>query len=1573
MYPEGLTYEWTVRSSEETVHPLDLTDHNVLASSSRFMPSIVLHEGVLVPGIEYVFQLAAWDNIGTGAVQTTVQVNAPPRGGWVEVAPNAGLAYTDIFELAAPGWVDEELPLWFQYSCQAGGKTLILNEFSPLPPPGSALSSAMPLEGPEALAYQVTVHVTVRDSLGATSGAERNITVTSPTGSDGDTEALMRGLVEGVGDSLLSGDSVHAMVLVDSVAHLLGVSPEDSMPQEGGEPSGASNVSASAAAMRRELLAQVAQVKEGAFPTTSVVERFAMSVSTLSSDVRELSDDAQAQSLGLLKGLVQDTQSVGVQLSQGAAQSLCSGLASLNGVRNATRAGNVAEIMAAMARSMLDGKAAGEGASEVARSIGSEPESVLYTEPLKTAGAAVAFPSILADELVESTESERGACNSTNAMGNSTECDEEAERRHGEAGGIDVDTRLMVMSEADPHREMLHFDALVTSGVTTIAMTLPDSGADVAVQGLSEAITFSLQLNGAQGPPGGEVEGAMRCAFWNETLGAYSTAGCTQLPNPAPAGASLLWRTEQVAELPAGLSSAWVLAPGELTQSCVESFGAVWAEYGGADLGLRKYLSNSSACELALPGNEFGCWWNWTHQDVLDSAILLTIVWGIMGGALYLAMCSACENNEIRRALLNKLTKRTGTGKHSFRLTPYGAWLWTMFAEDRDGQAGTVSLKRKRSIRKARQDGEISEMRLHVEQKLRDDPKMLSSSLLWDKMQGMNRFKLASKIVRLSLMGMKQAEDEKLIKGPWVKPHEHSRSPFPLHRLQNEAWCIDTEVYSDRSVQPFSSPVMEVAHAPNAAGTAAWQTACSLREMHSQLSNVDDASRGIAHSIPYWSSQRPAGTRGGATHVAENFLGNNEANSGKAPSEYPTSEQRRSPRLLQHRPDDDEEEEASRGSRVSDASSGPLLESPPRNSVDSDAYIPTRAPPPNVVTVLMDMQQSEYDSPRILFTPPETFKAEEKHDADDADDMFRLRHLVRSTQLRQKMISPNLDDSAAPSKSRRRTEQSDYRPRVRDGAARLENGDLRSKAHPSASTAPDVQPHTTSWLSSASLLETDVSRQPLTPAAEPLTPAAGHSGLGTPEEPQADHHPGHDADCPTSSGDLGPAVAHGPSSLQPNPSVMESIAAHVTLDNAALGVPNAEPRRPGSVHTVGPDEPGEAREQNEHEGPTCLAVASDETALMGGAEAKRLPTKQVEKWIHSQLRTAVLLSKQLHLYLGQATSRKLLEGFMTSLRGHQSSEAVKPLDPEDPAPVKAWDPTLRRRLCVRLRAVCVMIRILHETQDLSQSNHLCKLLNLSMTSMRLRIPMEEMRQMVKDNVELGAMASNETFSNALDERKSGFLQDAARKSHKKMVLIRKNRKHKLRRASNFRETHTSAQEEPLESMIGTAVVIAYLETTRVVKAHQLELQVKSLNKTEWEFKGQTFMWYLTAFRVMMSTIHSKTGWFYRCIIWNLLFLQQRNGSFRISSTLATVLAAGDTTDITTRNPTDESAYSLWATMCVIERCLTLPFTWIINPEAPIEDRCSVTSIAKEFVDTEFINVRMLAPTVAEQPSLASPA
>ncbi|KAK3245640.1 hypothetical protein CYMTET_44809 [Cymbomonas tetramitiformis] len=203
------------------------------------------------------------------------------------------------------------------------------------------------------------------------------------------------------------------------------------------------------------------------------------------------------------------------------------------------------------------------------------------------------------------------------------------------------------------------------------------------------------------------------------------------------------------------------------------------------------------------------------------------------------------------------------------------------------------------------------------------------------------------------------------------------------------------------------------------------------------------------------------------------------------------------------------------------------------------------------------------------------------------------------------------------------------------------------------------------------------------------------------------------------------------------------------------------------------------------------------------------------------------------------------------------------------------------------------------------------------------------------------------------------------------------------------------KKEPLERMIGTAVVIAYLEVTRVVKEETLAAEVKRLAQVDWEIEGQTFKWYLDVFRTMMGTIHRRTGWFYRCIIWNLIFLQNHDGSFSLSPALATTLAAGDTTDIINSDPTghlqtgdmedstpdclfamcnsDEDAYTLWATLCVVARLNTLPFGWVINPLDPPHSRKTMASIAMQYTKHAFREARLSAQSIAEVKQAAADA
>ncbi|KAK3255693.1 hypothetical protein CYMTET_35137 [Cymbomonas tetramitiformis] len=289
-----------------------------------------------------------------------------------------------------------------------------------------------------------------------------------------------------------------------------------------------------------------------------------------------------------------------------------------------------------------------------------------------------------------------------------------------------------------------------------------------------------------------------------------------------------------------------------------------------------------------------------------------------------------------------------------------------------------------------------------------------------------------------------------------------------------------------------------------------------------------------------------------------------------------------------------------------------------------------------------------------------------------------------------------------------------------------------------------------------------------------------------------------------------------------------------------------------------------------------------------------------------------------------------------------------------------------------------MIQILKRVQDLRHSHYLCSLLSLTLTSMHLRIPLQEMRNMY-DRGDLAAYHKELVAKKDVHNRwqKVSMLTRLAsqRSMHKaRGADTATTAPDPLVAAKAKAEAGQEADGVSIERILGTAVVMAYLEVTRTVKRKQLAAQVQRQRLMDATETG-LYEKYLSACRVMMSTIHKQTGWYYRTIMWNLFFLQKPDGSFDISPSLATTLYAGDSSSLLV-NPTNvldehdmrvstpsslidqcatvDEAYTLWATLCVIGRLKRLPFVWVINPTAIPEERCTIASLATEYVATQLV-------------------
>ncbi|KAJ8600458.1 hypothetical protein CTAYLR_001456 [Chrysophaeum taylorii] len=80
---------------------------------------LVLSPSTLVPGGTYTFALEADANGEVGFASVSISVAAPPSSGSLDVAPQRGVAFSDLFRLRAASWVGED-PLKYQFSTERG-------------------------------------------------------------------------------------------------------------------------------------------------------------------------------------------------------------------------------------------------------------------------------------------------------------------------------------------------------------------------------------------------------------------------------------------------------------------------------------------------------------------------------------------------------------------------------------------------------------------------------------------------------------------------------------------------------------------------------------------------------------------------------------------------------------------------------------------------------------------------------------------------------------------------------------------------------------------------------------------------------------------------------------------------------------------------------------------------------------------------------------------------------------------------------------------------------------------------------------------------------------------------------------------------------------------------------------------------------------------------------------------------------------------------------------------------------------------------------------------------------------
>ncbi|KAJ8599023.1 hypothetical protein CTAYLR_007698 [Chrysophaeum taylorii] len=158
-------------------------------SSRSYAHDLVLSENSLVAGGSYAFQLTAstpGSTEGFAVVELTVRL--PPSSGWLEISPESGMAFFELFELRAVKWVGDEPPLKYRFEIRIEGANNLILRTATL---DNALKDVrLPPANNEPL---LDVYVVVSDAVGASATASAQVDV---------LDASLDGLAKSTADAL---------------------------------------------------------------------------------------------------------------------------------------------------------------------------------------------------------------------------------------------------------------------------------------------------------------------------------------------------------------------------------------------------------------------------------------------------------------------------------------------------------------------------------------------------------------------------------------------------------------------------------------------------------------------------------------------------------------------------------------------------------------------------------------------------------------------------------------------------------------------------------------------------------------------------------------------------------------------------------------------------------------------------------------------------------------------------------------------------------------------------------------------------------------------------------------------------------------------------------------------------------------------------------------------------------------------------------------------------------------------------------------------------------------------------
>ncbi|KAK3261845.1 hypothetical protein CYMTET_29268 [Cymbomonas tetramitiformis] len=1463
---------------------------------------------------------------------------------------------------------------------------------------------------------------------------------------------------------------------------------------------------------RRELMSVVQDTTAMLYPSTAMTEAMAAATTDVCGIVEELDEDTQNAAMGNMARLVTGSQDPNreTRMSDVSKQSVADGLSNLNeaAVANdtlvadeasANRTAEVMSIMQSLGSSLLLDAVDGEDPAEVTaatlamstqRSRSDLENSPLYTAPLSspgTDGSSASFPASLGKVLAGIPAAD---CNAT--ARNTTNCTAVALPKRS------VSTRILVTatdahyslvgysndsdSDAAGHNtrdgEALDLDSegdarnVSTAGGSTQIALMHQDGRELDVHGLEEAIEVVIGLAQHYQGTVAEIEaaghtwlGVVQCSYWNETHEAYDTAGCIGLPNPAPSGAGLSWRTLHLDELPFD-QHAWTVTNQTLLEGCYEEWGAVFPEWNGTDAGYRKYGKwtfdadgnsiwlDEGMCLLATRNDtDAGCWWEWTEQrfvgrgcevsqqhsclcthltdfkaeinlevgelgppkvqttsmgamarisaaDLLKSALLLAVVFGFIGGGIYLAVTSTWMHREDRQKLLNELVRPYGSGLYSFRNVG-GIWTWSMFEED------LIKGVQKTSERAARLNRAAMKTARDRYKNMID--RRLTTSSVCERGGALGFPYIGVEDKEDLTQGEPVAEGRRAWRGDSPQmdrgmgtedlPSLREAHRQLQRRASDKSGASQASALSRGSEQPCLPPSMPPAAPSQNTPRHTWQ-------------NAEPVTEGLT---PAGADQRPhtAPTSAGAPLVGTRTAGGTQANipswffsqdksrlyieeeEDNPPGGYPSHGARTPSRLPST---------AVGGSEYKDGGGRPVKHrilhlGPPPDAVQERYHIMHR--------LLLEQEQlSEHEGVGEVGAldtaeEPDVDCNWSSSDEEDGGNVCAADALPDSR-------SPGAHGSDHGFSVARNATQARH-PALQESACAKEEDHVASQAgtHEALQAAlppPLLQPPDTG--SGLCMIDevghdANVDRQRVSHSMTvvpnistvPQLECRTHYSHRSSAQGAADVFTAKSTNTDTrcagvQRGDMAHQLcAEGaPQDSLPVDPCAQRTEAHAERAGVLRGdmehIPVVKQQRCMDV-----DQGADRKHFREDSDGAIMLLNETTEDIEPTLQRVRKREMEMRRQFHHLERSSAMagqLGLLGHTLLNNFEAQRADEiRFIIRPQGRPLTvldEVDQLLSAEAGAPSRRVPVRVRRRMVLKLKCFARFVEIVEHSQDMHSTERLCGLIDHSLTILHRSIPLNELRQCARRHTCTHGRATKPT-------KDWGQLRKSIMKTTKDNLLpfmkrqterCESNKLERIDMLHAFKSTGALDRSKdlklPMERMLGTALMLAWLEVRAIVPREQLQAQLEMSKLVQWNMpSSRPFLYYFDIFKVLITM--NSAGWYLRSVMWNLVLLQSHNGSYDICQGVATLLHAGDTSHYLETDPNYELDVDVlvdsvpetltacepipidvktkvWATICCIERYRLLPFEWVVNPRELPSERRTLEQIATMYLNRQ---------------------